>query len=109
MWAVDYHLPGKIIAGLPRFTLFKSFEEAAIRCSMLGFKCVKCKFLLCPAKTVDEIWILSPVNGKFIPEEGYDEFAEKYYRKTLGEQYDEFMENHLDWRPKTKQAPMHAL
>lgn len=103
IWEVDYHLPEKTIAGLPRYIEFKSFEEAAIRCDMLGLKCIKCKWLPYPWKTAYGSWTVPFLpQGTYIPEEGYDEFAEKFYRKKLGEHYDEFMENHPDWRPKTK-------
>lgn len=103
-WEIDYDLPNKSIVGLIRYTAFGSFEEAAIRCNMLGLKCVKCKWLGYPLKKVGDTWIITGISpqGIYIPEEGYDEFAEKFYRKNLGDNYEEFMKMFPAWRPKIK-------
>lgn len=103
-WEIDYDLPDKSIVGLVRYTRFKSFEEAAIKCKLLGLKCVKCKWLGYPLAKVGDHWIISGIapQGIYIPEEGYDEFAERFYRENLGEHYEEFMNMFPAWRPKIK-------
>lgn len=103
-WEIDYDLPDKSIVGLVRYTRFKTFEEAAIKCKLLGLKCVKCKWLGYPLIKVKGHWIMSGIapQGTYIPEEGYDEFAERFYRENLGENYEEFMNMFPAWRPKTK-------
>ena len=103
-WEIDYDLPDKSIVGLMRYTRFKTFEEAAIKCELLGLKCVKCKWLGYPLSKVGNHWIMSGIapQGTYIPEEGYDEFAERFYRENLGEHYEEFMNMFPAWRPKTK-------
>jgi hypothetical protein len=105
-WEVDYDLPNKSIVGLVRYTRFKTFEEAAIMCELLGLKRVKCKWLGYPLAKVGNHWIMSGISpqGIYIPEEGYDEFAERFYRKNLGEHYEEFMNMFPAWRPKTKKS-----
>lgn len=101
-WEIDYDLPGKSIAGLVRYTAFKTFEEAAVKCDLLGLKCVKCKWLGYPLVKVGDQWTMSGLapQGTYIPEEGYDEFAEQFYRDKLGEHYEEWMSMFPAWRPK---------
>ena len=103
-WEIDYDLPNRSIVGLVRYTRFKTFEEAAIRCELLGLKCVKCKWLGYPLAKVGGHWIMSGIapQGMYIPEEGYDEFTERFYREKLGKNYEEFMNMFPAWRPKTK-------
>ncbi len=103
-WEIDYDLPDKSIVGLVRYTRFNTFEEAAIKCKLLGLKCVKCKWLGYPLAKVGDHWIMSGIapQGTYIPEEGYDEYAERFYREKLGENYEEFMNMFPAWRPKTK-------
>lgn len=103
-WEIDYDLTDKSIIGLMRYTKFKTFEEAAIKCKLLGLKCVKCKWLGYPLAKVGDHWIMSGIapQGTYIPEEGYDEFAERFYREKLGKNYEEFMNMFPAWRPKTK-------
>ena len=105
-WEIDYDLPDKSIVGLVRYTRFKTFEEAAIKCKLLGLKCVKCKWLGYPLAKVGNHWIMSGISpqGIYVLEEGYDEFAERFYRKNLGEHYEEFMNMFPTWRPKIKKS-----
>lgn len=60
-WEIDYDLPDKSIVGLVRYTRFKTFEEAAIKCDLLGLRCVKCKWLGYPLAKVGDHWIMSGI------------------------------------------------
>ena len=47
-WEIDYDLPEKTIQGLFRYTKFKTFEEAAVKCNLLGLRCDKYDWLALP-------------------------------------------------------------
>ena len=97
-WEIDYDLPEQSIRGLLRYTHFKTFEEAAIECNLLGLKCIECKWLSYPpSKTKDGHWYwhmctIPHFNEVLVPVDAYEQEKERIYRKCLKDSYDEYME-----------------
>ena len=99
-WAIDYDLPKKTIRGLFRYTEFKTFEEAVVKCNLLGLRCDKYDWLaLPPSRAKNGGWcrhICSIPNygSVLIPISRFDEEKVKIYKKRLGKDYDYYVKTH---------------
>ena len=94
---IDYDLPEKTIQGLFRYTEFKTFEEAAIRCDLLGLKCDKYDWLILPPSRTKNGWSrhicsISNCGSVLIPISNFDEEKVKMYKKRLGKDYKRYGE-----------------
>ena len=79
-WETDYDLDRKSIRGFLRYERFGSFEEACVRCAVLGLACRKCRFLAMPPEMhADGSWgqyrmIGLHPDGWYVPEDEYEMF-----------------------------------
>ena len=96
-WEVTYDLPNQSVKGLYRYTKFSTFEEAAVRCSVLGLKCIKCKWLMLPPKKGEDgkwyrsILSLPHFGAVLVPIDKYDSEKARIYKEKLGSDYDEYV------------------
>ena len=98
-WEIDYDLPEKTIQGLFRYTKFKTFEEAAVKCNLLGLRCDKYDwFVLPPSRTKNgwsrHICSIPHYGSVLIPINSFDEEKVKIYKKILGKDYYYYVKTH---------------
>lgn len=112
-WEIDYDLLNQSVEGLLRYTKFKTFEEASIKCSLLGLKCIESRWLRLPmSKGKDGHWYMRwcsiPHFGEvLVPVKSFDKEMERIYREHLGEFYDEYMEMIKSGQKKSRAKHSH--